>query len=338
MAHFTQLGVSANQDRNPEVKEKTLPNITSQGQRPRANEKKPGKQRTAALIASLIATALLGVFVLESGCSKESNKTATVASPTQTMSNQMPTPGLTAPASTFAPAVASQPPAKKKSRQRKLSASRYSNPAYGISFRYPKYDSLREGDEANQELDGLGPLEMNFVQPGGTTISAVELPRRLYSGTDFNSAFFNVSVNPTLTTAECEQFAFAATDDPEKDAATTSKTKVGATEFYAAKGFSEEENNRADVKYYHVFQNGSCYEFALGLETVAEDIPDEITPATKPTLKPVDRNEVFRQLNWILSTVKIQPIAVPDVPEKTVPEIAADTPTTSTNPAITEAH
>ena len=95
--------------------------------------------------------------------------------------------------------VASQAPAKKKARQRKLSASTYANPSYGVSFRYPKNGSLKEGDEANLELDGLGPVEMNFVQPGGTTISAVELPRKLYAGTDLNTAFFNVSVNPKLT-------------------------------------------------------------------------------------------------------------------------------------------
>jgi hypothetical protein len=233
--------------------------------------------------------------------------------------------------------TASQPPAKKKPRQRKLAASTYTNPTYGVSFRYPTYGSLKEGEQANLELDGLGPLETNFIHPGGDTISAVELPRKLYTGTDFNAAFFNVSVNPKLTAEQCQQFAFPETTDAT-DPVVSSKTKVGATEFQAVEGFAGEENRQADVKYYHVFQNGSCYEFALGLETVAEDIPDEITPAAKPTLKPVDRNEVFRQLNWILSTVKIQPIAVPDVPEKTVPEIAADTPTTSTNPAITEAH
>ena len=332
MAHFTQLGASANQDRKPEVKPqgKTLPNVPPDGQRPRSNDKRlDGKQRTAALIGSLIATALLGVFVLESGCSKESNKTAAIATPTQTVASQTPRPMLTAPAP-----AASQPPAKKKSRQRKLSASTYTNPAYGVSFRYPKYDNLKEGDEANQELDGLG-LGMNFVQPGGTTISTVELPRRLYAGTDFNSAFFNVNVNPKLTPAECEQFAFAETDDPENDPATTSTTKVGATEFHAVEGFSQEENNQADVKYYHVFQNGRCYEFALGLERVEEAIPDEIKPIVKPRLKAVDRNEVFRQLNWILSTVKIQPVTTPGKP---VPEIAADAPTASTNLAINEAH
>src|SRR5579864_8660733 len=120
MAHFTQLGISANQDKQPEIKPqgKTSSRVPSQGQRPRSNEEKPGgKPGTAALIASLIATALLGVFVLESGCSKESNKAAAIATPNQTLAGQS--------ASASTPAVASQPPAKKKSRQKKLSASTY---------------------------------------------------------------------------------------------------------------------------------------------------------------------------------------------------------------------
>jgi hypothetical protein len=330
MAHFTQLGLSANQQKQTEVKPqgKTPPNVSSQGLRPRPNEKQfDSKRKTAALFGWLIATALLGVFVLESGCSKESSKTAAIATPNQPVTTQ---PIQTMPASASTSAVASQPPAKKKARQRKLSASTYTNPAYGVSFRYPKYDNLKQADEANLEQDGAGPVAMNYVQSGGATIGMVELPRKLYSGTDFNSAFFNVSVNPKLTAAECEQFAFAGTDDPENNPAAASKTKVGATEFYAVEGFAEDENNEADVRYYHVFQNGSCYEFALGLETVAQGLPDE----SKPDVKPVNHNEVFRKLNWILSTVKIQPI----VEKKNVPEVAADTPTVSPNSAITEAH
>lgn len=330
MAHFTQLGLSGSPDKRQEAKPqgKTLPNVSSETQRPRSNEKRPGdKRKTATLVGSLIGTALLGVFVLESGCSKESNKTAAIAMPTQTVANQIPAPIMTTPATS----VASQPPGKKQSRQRKLSASTYTNPAYGVSFRYPRYDSLKEGEEANLELDALAPLEMNFVQPGGTSISVVELPRKLYAGTDFNAAFFNVSVNPKLTSAECEQFAFPETDNPQTDPVTTSQAKVGATEFNAVEGFAEAENNQVDVKFYHVFQNGSCYEFALGLETVAEGISDESTPAVKP----VNRNEVFRQLNWILSTVKIQPMAAP---EKPIPEVATGTAPDRTNTAITEAH
>ena len=273
--------------------------------------------------------------MLESGCSKESDKTSTILTPNQSVPSQPLMPVVTTHISTPTP-VASQPPAKKKSRQRKLSASTYTNAAYGVSFRYPTYGSLKEDDEANLELDGLGPLEMNFVQPGGTTISAVELPRKLFAGTDFNTAFFNVSVNPKLTAAECEQFAFPEKDELE---VTTSRTKVGPTEFEAVEAYAEAENNQADVKFYHAFQNGSCYEFALGLETASEEIPDDANvvaePGVKAAIKPVDRNEVFRKLNWMLSTVKIQPA---DFPATTAPAMATGAPITPTSAEMNEAN
>ncbi len=331
MAHFTQLGLSTSPDKKPATPPtgKTTPN------RPNTQhatlKKSSYKQKKAALVASLIATSLLGVFLLESGCSKESDKTSAILTPNQSVSSQPLTPVVTTSISASTP-VASQPPAKKKSRQRKLSASTYTNAAYGVSFRYPTYGSLKEDDEANLELDGLGPLEMNFVQPGGTTISAVELPRKLFAGTDFNTAFFNVSVNPKLTAAECDQFAFAEKDELE---VTSSRTKVGATEFQAVEAYAEAENNHADVKFYHAFQNGSCYEFALGLETAAEEIPDEVVPAVKPPIKPVDRNEVFRKLNWMLSTVKIQPA---DFPATTAPAVAAGTAITPANAEMNDAN
>ncbi len=330
MAHFTQLGLSGNPDKKPQTKPqlKTPRNVSSQEHRSHSNANRPVSK--SVVLVSLIATALLGLFLLESGCSKGSDKTSATATPNQSVAGPSSTPASTVPVSTSTPA-ASQPPAKKKSRQRKLSASTYTNPTYGVSFRYPKYDSLREGDAANLELDGLGPIEMNFIQPGGTTISAVELPRKLYAGTDFDAAFFNVSMNPKLTPAECEQFAFPETGDAETDPVTISKTKVGATEFNSVEGFAQTENTQADVKYYHVFQNGNCYEFALGLETTVPATPDKLGP----TLKTVNPNEVFRQLNWILSTTKIQPV---DLPEKTVPEVATEPPSAPANAAISEAH
>jgi hypothetical protein len=328
MAHFTELGLSGSPDKKPEPK--PLGNSTSEERLHSKPTKAAGKQKLAVLVGSLISSSLLGVFLLESACSKESDKTSAIVTPNQTAASQLSTPISTVPASTST-ATASQPPAKKKPRQRKLSASTCTNPTYGVSFRYPKYGSLKEGDKATLNLDGLGPFEMNFIQPGGTSLSAVQLPSKLHAGTDFNAAFFNVSMNSKMTSEECEQFAFPETADPETDPVTVSKTKVGATEFHMVEGFAEAENNQADVKYYHAFQNGSCYEFALGLETAGETTPDEI----KTAVKPVDRNEVFRQLNWILSTVKIHPV---DLPAKTIPEVAADASTAPTNAAITEAH
>jgi hypothetical protein len=335
MAHFTQLGLSSIPDKKPATQPVGKASRNTTDTQHLSSKKPSDKEKKVALVGSLIATSLLGVFLLESGCSKEANKTSAVVTPNQSVSSQPLTPVVTTSISTSTP-VTSQPPAKKKSRQRKLSASTYTNAAYGVSFRYPTYGSLKEDDEANLELDGLGPLEMNFVQPGGTTISAVELPRKLFAGTDFNTAFFNVSANPKLTAAECEQFAFPEKDELE---VTTSKTKVGPTEFEVVEAYAEAENNQADVKFYHAFQDGSCYEFALGLETASEEIPDDVKlglePAVKPAINPVDRNEVFRKLNWMLSTVKIQPA---DFPATTVPQVAAGSPVTPANAEMNEAN
>ena len=67
MAQFTQLGLSGKPEKKPEgnQSQNATHNI------PATNVKKPGgKKKTAMLVGSLIATSLLGVFLLESGCSK----------------------------------------------------------------------------------------------------------------------------------------------------------------------------------------------------------------------------------------------------------------------------
>lgn len=321
MAHFTQLGLSARSETKSE--EKTQKHSLSEESTKSLN----GKHRTATLVGSLIATSLVGVFLLESGCSKSSDKAVAIAPPVQPTVSQPSAPPIALPT----PAAAMQKPAAKKSRQRKLSASTYNNSTFGVSFRYPKYGTLQEGEKANLELDGLGPVEMNFAQPGGTPISAVVLPRKRYAGTDFHSAFFTASVNPKLTAEECEQFAFPETGNPEGVQVSTSKTKVGATEFRSIEGFASEEKSQADLKYYHVYQNGSCYEFALGLETAINPDADDAESVTKP----VDRNEVFRKLNWMLSTVKIQPV---EAPKPVTAEVTAGPGNAPANTITSEAH
>jgi len=55
---------------------------------------------------------------------------------------------------------------------------------------------------------------------------------------------------------------------------------------------------QADAKYYHVYQNDACYEFALGLGTEGEGTG---------TVDSVDREQVFRKLETILASVEIKP-------------------------------
>ncbi len=267
------------------------------------------KHKTALLIGSLIVAFLSGVFLLEtSGCSKTS-KPAVTSSANQNPSNQSSStqaavvPTLSSP--TAVP-VTSQPPATKKRAKRRPSTVTYRDPVYGVSFQYPRKYTLKTGDKAKLDLAGLGPVPTNFVQPGGVTLATVELPRDSYRDTDFASAFFNVSVNPNLTSEQCAQFAAPVREENESIPA--SKVKVGGIEFAEV----EDAMEQADAKYYHVFQNAACYEFALGLGTGGDGTEDGTAP--------VDPEEVFRKLEKILSTVKIK------TKTEVVPEVATGVP------------
>jgi hypothetical protein len=178
---------------------------------------------------------------------------------------------------------------------------------------------------------------MNFVQPGGLALAAVELPQTGFTNTDFSSAFFNVSVHKTLTADQCTEFAVpqakaapqvsttegtsATTPVPatapassETQSASGSKLMLGDLELRATEAVSGEGTRQSDSKYFHVFQNGACYEFGLNVTTVASE--DGVT-------KHVDRDKVFDRLEKILATVKINPIAAPEV----TAEAPAQTPT-----------
>jgi hypothetical protein len=58
-------------------------------------------------------------------------------------------------------------------------------------------------------------------------------------------------------------------------------------------------NQQSDSKYFHVYQNNACYEFALNVTTVASQSDGD--------MKHIDRDKVFARLEKILATVKINP-------------------------------
>jgi hypothetical protein len=147
----------------------------------------------------------------------------------------------------------------------------------------------------------LGPLQTDFVQPSGVTVVAVEMPRNAFPGADVSSAFFGISVNPGLGPAECSQFASSHPASPEAEAGSPSRVKIGALELDKAEEMSEE----TDTRYYHVFQSGVCYEFALGLGS-PKNGPDNQSRGS-------DSEAVFAKLEKILSTVKLQAQVVPEV-------------------------
>ena len=268
---------------------------------PAASPHSASRKPTVALVGTLMATALAGVFLLESSaCSK--SKPVAISQPEQ--------PAIVQQAAMLpAPVIVAQKPAKKHPRQ--STAATYKNEEYGLSLVYPKSYNLKKDEEANLEWTGMGPVQMNFVQAGGGTIAAVELPKNSYPDTDFASGFFNVSVHPKMTAEQCSQFAFPETTS--NAAATPVKVKMGSSEFSEIEASAGDETNQADAKYYHVFQNGACYEFALGIQT-ARDADND--------LPQVDRQQVFNKLKRILTTVKITPVEGPAVSAPENPTIS----------------
>jgi hypothetical protein len=278
----------------------------------------------------------------------------------------------------------------KKVVHKKPATVNYTDKTYGVTFEYPRRYAIETGDAATDLLTS-SPLPMNFVQPGGVALAAVELPETSFANTDFSSAFFNVSVHKTLTADQCTEFAVpqpkvvvatastevtsaqsAPSDTSTSQTTSTqtaqtqtttlteaqstsaqptpatvapapsstsaspevvsapmtsqpqstqsqstqsqpephgSKLMLGDLELRGTEAVAGEGSRQSDSKYFHVFQNGSCYEFALNVTTVASD---------QGITKHVDRDKVFNRLEQILSTVKINevkpnPVAAPEV-------------------------
>ena len=301
--------------------------------------------------SALVFAAVLIICSVTVGCSSDKQKpvTSNIQIPETSAAPQPET-------VTSAPVTqAETKPAHKKVVHRRPATANYTDKAYGLSFEYPRRYAIETGNAAT-DLLASHPIPMNFVQPGGVALAAVELPETGFLNTDFSSAFFNVSVHRTLSADQCSEFAVpqpkptplvpssgdvnkaAADVTAQKESATSqpavsttastqtvtvqtesvpnSKLMLGSLELRATEAVSGEGNRQSDSKYFHAFQNGACYEFALNVTTVASE---------DGVMKHVNRDKVFDRLEKILATVKINPVAAPEVTAESPAPTPAET-------------
>ncbi len=267
--------------------------------------------------ATAAATAVLALMVVLdfNGCSKAGKNTQ--ASPS---SQNVSGPNATSPI-----AATSQPVdqlekkveavIEKKKAIKRVSTATYKNGTYGISFRYPKTYTMLTPDADNKDSAWPDPVAMNFAEPGGETLTTLVLP-----GTRASS-YFKTSVNKGLTAEQCSKFASvpepteASTNPPvdaDDDSIVPVKTNILGVEFAKTENFTDQ----SEARYYHHFENGACYEFALGVA----DAPG--------TTKPVDHLQVFDKLERIMTTVKIKsdPVPVVATSEPAAPTAPASNP------------
>jgi hypothetical protein len=88
---------------------------------------------------------------------------------------------------------------------------------------------------------------------------------------------------------------------------------IGDMELQSSETLASQGTREEASKYFHVFENGACYELALKVATTGVETEGG---------KHVDREEVFKRLERILATVKISPAA----------EVTASTPAAASVP------
>src|SRR5262249_8718561 len=116
---------------------------------------------------------------------------------------------------------------------------------------------------------------------------------------------FSVSVNPTMTAEQCSRFAMLQPAAADQPAIVPAKVKLAGMELQSVEAVSGPETSQSDLKYYHAFANNACYEFSLGISTQAA-IKDAKSAEADDEVAPVDRALVFRRLQNILATVKLE--------------------------------
>ena len=214
--------------------------------------KETEKDSWTRLYLPAICAAILmgGVLFLAFSFSTKSQKVV-INAPTQQ--------AVTAPAQTTPVASVPETPKKRAVKKSRPANATYVNSTYGVSFSYPRKYSLQSGDKL-----AAAPLTTNFLKSGAVQVAAVDMPDSLYPETDFSSALLNVSVDQNMTSDECMQFVPAS-----KDAGEVKPTvaKLGANEYSVFEQINGEGDKKSDLKYFHLFKNNACYEFALAVDT-----------------------------------------------------------------------
>jgi hypothetical protein len=254
--------------------------------------------RSLYLPAICAATIMAVTLFVAVSCSKNDNKPVAKMTPPSVSEMNTPAPSAT-------PAAAPESAKKAKKHHRPPNAT-YVNSTYGVSFRYPAKYRLEDNKSA--------PLNSKFLGPDAVDVASLTMPSLAYPDTDFSRALLKVSVGSGTTEEECQQFLSM----PDTQAAQPTTVKFGANSFAEVDQTGSEPNGQSDVKYFHLFKNGVCYEFALELETTRTPDQDRAQ---------VDRGKVFEQLEKILTTARFKDVELPgaDNVQKTETMPTADT-------------
>lgn len=219
------------------------------------------------------------------GCSSQA------ALPTKT--NTAPSPVQTAPAR--------QPGSVAKPAARESALSAYSNPEYGVAFRYPRNFALAEdGGPEEGTAEGSSGVrsqeELGREEPGAVLVATLVVPDDAYPNTTFAGGSVQFAVNRYLTVGSCRQSLLSRLGD--------SSGRSGAETIQGVQ-FSWIDNDQGDAsteffeRDYAGFTNGACYEFFLRVGVGAGDDSDGT--------RPPDEKKILGHMEKVVASLQFEP-------------------------------
>src|ERR1700688_1208672 len=156
-----------------------------------------------------------------------------------------------------------------KGAPREAFLSTYSNPEQGISFRYPRYYALEEGELEEHSFFLKRQEDLNLEQPGATLVATVLIPEDGYPNTTFEHGSLQLLVNDSATPQICN------VPPGGGDPAAASALKNMPLQGILLRGTEwqyETAGTQVVERRYAGFASGQCYEFRL---VVAAEIATE---------------------------------------------------------------
>jgi len=161
----------------------------------------------------------------------------------------------------------------------------YKSHDYGVSFQYP-WQYTRVGAKAVADDYSLQPQSDGLN--GQITLVRIDIPKGFYPGTDFDSGYFTLSINPDLKKDECEATLKTAKDSKPQ------MVNINGVEYRWVESNSGGHGESAKVRDYVGFATDTCYELETGVKTKNDGLAREI-----------EADQVLKRLDPILISVKV---------------------------------
>jgi hypothetical protein len=192
-----------------------------------------------------------------------------------------------------------------KPAARESALAMYSNPEYGVAFRYPRSFALAEAGDSERAApeDGSGVRsqpELETEEAGAVLVATVVVPDDAYPNTTFAGGSVQFAVNRYLTAGSCRQSLLSRLGDSNGRSGTATIQGVEFAWIDSDQGDASSEFFERD---YAGFTNGVCYEFfvRVGVEAVVADSDAE---------RPPDEKKILGHLEKIVGSLQFEPKTV----------------------------